>query len=280
LKFMNRQVEHPYLDTLALLLVVVVLGGSVFGYTRFLASEEAKEQQATRLQQRRQLIDKFDKFMRLRDQFMALSLSADTTLGAIGDKVLTNVAAVQAWDQQYQAGQATFQDQVAGVRAHNAAEDAKYKADPRYTTRNYWPMPTPPDPPAPLSVDFTAETATLKVRAGEIKAYQDTLRAAQSDFSQVELKTLYQDLLRATGDMYSEVTRDIDILGSVVIDAPEGRIVNVVKTDLLKYNAQDPGVKAGNAQAVAFIKAQGLRLKDYDVPGGSDLNPNDMSRLL
>lgn len=279
MKLLNRQVEHPYLDALALLLVLIILGGSAFGYSRFLAVEAVKKQQSAKQQQRRTLISRFDKLMRLRDQFLVVSLDTDTVLGAVGNKVLENIAATEAWDKQFQADQAAFQDQVAAVKAHNAEEDNKYKTDPRYATRNYWTLPTPPSPPNPLSVDFTADIAALGARQTAIKAYIATLRQSQTEFESVELKPIYLALYKAAGDLSSAVARDVDILGGVVKDDVQGRVVNVAKSDMLKYNAQDAGLRSLNTKAVAFIKAQGLRLKDYDVPGGSDANPSDKSVL-
>lgn len=280
MKLMNRQVEHPYLDVMALLFIIVIVAGSGFGYTRFRAVETAKQQLAAQQKQRRLNIERFDELMKLRDRFLAVSVRTDAVLAAVGDKVINGVGAKQAWDQQSDSDTAAFQDQVTAVKAHNDAEDARYYSDPRYSLRDYWTMPSPPAPPMALTLDFSPEITGLQAESIANKAYLTEIRAAQAKYSNPDLRQIYVALRRAAEDMDSAVNGDIEILQSVVITGREGQIVNESKANTLKYNVEDVSLKLTNLKAVAFVKAQGLDIKDYDLPGGSDANPADKSRLI
>ncbi len=280
MKLMNRQVEHPYLDVMALLLVIVVIGGSIFGFTRFRAVEVAKQALADKQKLRSISIGRFDSLMTLREEFLAVSSRTDSALSAVGDKVISAVGAKQAWDQEYDDNMATFQEQVAAVKAHNDAEDARYRSDPRYRQRDYWTLPSPPAAPAAIAVDFSPEIIRLETESASVKQYVTKVRAAQDKYSNADVNQIYAALRRSAEEMDSAVDRDLDILRDVVTVGKEGQVVSAIKADMLKYDAEDASLAIVNSKAVAFVKAQGLDIKDYDLPGGSDANPADKSRLL
>ncbi len=280
MKLMNRQVEHPYLDVMALLLVIVVIAGSVLGFTRFRAVEAAKQELAAKQKQRAASVGRFDSLMTQRDEFLAVSLRTDLVLKAVGDKVSTAVGAKQTWDQEYDSNMATFQEQVAAVKAHNDAEDARYHSDPRYRQRDYWTLPSPPAPPAALTLDFSSEIVRLETESAAVKRYVAKIRAAQEKYSNADVNQIYGALRRSAEDMDDAVDRDLEIMRDIVTTGREGQVINAIKADMLKYNAEDANLIVVNSKAVAFAKAQGLEIKDYDLPGGSDADPSDKSRLL
>lgn len=275
----NRQVEHPYLDILAMVFVAVIVIGSILGFLRFQEVEKARVAFAQKQKNAAQTISEFDRVMRSRGEFLAVAAKTDATLAAISKKVTDSAAQKTAWDNDAAAMQASYDAEAASIKAHNDAENAKYKADPRYTTRDYWTLPSNPGSPAPLSLDFSAEIAALNANKADLSAFISGLKKEEIGYKMDETKTIFRDLYKSAEALDSAQNRNIEIAGGLVSSGKQGQVLNEAKADLLKYNSEDEWLKALRVLAVDFIKANSLELGDYDLPGGTDVNPADKSQL-
>ena len=279
MKLLNRQVEHRYLDALAIIFAVVLIAGSIFGYTRFLAVETAKREFALKQKTAAATIAEFDRIMGDRDSFLAVAARVDLNLASVAGKVTNSIAQKEAWDKDAAAMVASYTAEAAAVKAHNDAENAKYKSDPRYTTRDYWTLPSNPGTPAAISVEFSAETAAVIAAAAEVETFRAELKKTEAGYKNNESKTIFKNLYKSVEALESALERDAVILGNLVTTGKQGQFVNEAKADLIQYNAEDEWLKACRSKAVDFIKDHNLDLVDYDVPGGSDANPQDKSLL-
>lgn len=275
----NHRVEHPYLDIMALVFAAVVVVGSIIGYTGFRQAEQAKAIFADKQKTASRTIAEFDRVMAARDEFLTIAANADATMTGIAAKVADGAAQKAAWNNDAAAMQASYNAEVAAIKAHNDAESARYKADPRYTSRDYWTFPSSPGSPAPITIEFSAESAALAANAAEVAAFKAALKKTESGYKNDEVTTIYRDLFKSVDALDSALKRGTEILGQMVTNGKEGQIVNMAKADLIKYNSEDEWLKACRIKAEDFIKANNLDLIDYDVPGGTDANPQDKSLL-
>jgi hypothetical protein len=133
-------------------------------------------------------------------------------------KIESTLAAQEAWDDEWASRQAAYQQEVDAAKAHNKAEDDKYHSDPRYTHRNYWPAPAFPSPPAPISVDISAETVSLNGQSANLKLFLSGFKKISGDFEAEEIKPMYRNLLASAEELQSALDRDIDILNKIVSD--------------------------------------------------------------
>jgi hypothetical protein len=194
--------------------------------------------------------------------------------------VKDGLAQKDAWDEQAAAIEADYQADIAAIKAHNDAEDEKYRTDPRYRQRDYWTYPIHPAQPPSLSIEFSSEKARLVERLGELSAYIEALTAKRSEYSgNDELKRIFNDLLQASRDMEFALKRNTELLDTLVVTAKEGEIVSGAKADLLRYDSEDKRLKACAKKIADFIKNHELKTEDYDVPGGTDVDPADKSQL-
>lgn len=275
----NRQVEHPYLDILAIILAAVIIVGSVLGFTRFQEVEKSRIAFALKQKNAAKTITEFDRVMERRDEFLAMVARTDATLDGISKKISDSIAQKQGWEKDEDAIQASYDAEVAAIKAHNDAENAKYKTDPRYTTRDYWTFPSHPGLPAPLSLDFSADLAALTENYNEVGAFLDTLKKADSGYKMDETKALHRDLIKAVDTLDSALERNLEVMDSLVSTGKQGQIVNEAKAELLRYNVEDEWLKAFSVLAADFIESNNLDLFDYDLPGGTDVDPADKSQI-
>ncbi len=276
----EKNIEHPYLDTLAILFVVALIAGCGLWYQSFKTAEAVKAKLVAEQRNEKKLVKTFEKFMENRAGFLALTTQVDSSLAQVKAKIDASLGAKKEWDSTWADRQAAYQTEAASVKAHNAAEDAKYKSDPRYQTRDYWQFPSYPAPPEKISVDFNDEIKLLTTESQKLKDYITALKIQSGSFKDPGINLMYSDLLKTAEAGKTAVDRDIEILGNIVIGAEEGNIANDAKADLIKYNAVDNGLRSVNQEAVEFIKKYGLVFKDYDVPGGNDATPTDKSTLI
>lgn len=279
MKILNHEFKHPYLDVVAVLLLIVLTGGSAFGYISYRRAEEAKAELAAKKRGEQQAVRSFESLEEKHNEYIALVYDIDVTLMQAKSKIENNLAAQEAWDDEWDSRQAAYKQEVDTVRAHNEAEDAKYLNDPRYTQRDYWPAPAFPVMPGSLSVEFSAEISALNAQSAQLKTWLGKLKKDSSDFSSEEIKPIYRALLNSGEELKSALNRDIDILNKIVTDEDKGQVVSSAKADLMKYNAEDDGLKRFHAKALAFVKNHGLDLKDFELPGGADTKPEDKSNL-
>ncbi len=279
MKIGDKNIEHPYLDIFAVILVIVLIAGSWLGYRSYSAAQSRREKQAASQKAQKERLGAFRNLMESRTEFLTLNAQVDSTLNQVKSKIDANLANQENWDKEWAALQSSYSGQVEAVKAHNAEEDAKYKADPRYTNRDYWSYPSYPSPPPPIAVDFAAEINALTAQTAVLTDYIKTLGKLSGRFADVEINPLYKDLLAAAEATQTAGERDIEILGGIVISGEQGAIVNDAKADLMKYNAGDSSLKAMTKKILAFIKENDLDLDDYEVPGGVDTNPSDKSNL-
>jgi len=264
MRIFKRHIEHPYLDALALIFVIVLVAGSVFGYTRFQAVEQAKRDLALNKATERKALEEFESLLAMRAEFMTVIAVTDAAQNAAKAKVADGIAQKNAWDAQAAAIESDYQASVAAVRAHNDAETAKYRADPRYS-RDIWSAPSLPGQPAPINIDFAAEIAGLEKARTELAGFKKTFTAARGGYTTSELKAMYADLLKSVEDTLSMVDRNIEILGSLAVSGKEGVIVNDARADLLKYDSENEGLEAFASKALRFIDAHDLDAGDYDL---------------
>lgn len=279
MRLFNREFKHPYLDVFACLLVIVLLGGSVLGYLSYKTAQDAKTRLAKEHEQEQETVRTFVTLMTKHDEFIVLVFDIDSTLMQAKAKIESNLAAQEAWDDEWASRQADYQQEVDAVKAHNKAEDDKYHSDPRYTQRNYWPAPAFPGPPAPISVDFSAEIAALNGQSAELKLFLTGFKKISGDFKAEEIRPMYRNLLVSAEELRSALDRDIDILNKIVSDDDQGQVVSSTKADLMKYNTEDVALKGFHEKALAFVKNHQLDVKDYELPTGADAKPQDKSNL-
>ncbi len=275
----DRHIEHPYLDVFAVILIIVLIAGSLLGYRSYSLAQAQRAKEAANQKAQRARVSAFHNLMESRTEFLTLTAQVDGTLAQIKSKVDANLADQKKWDDEREARQTSYASQVESVKDHNAAEDAKYKADPRYTNRDYWSYPAYPSSPSPIRVDFNAEINFLTAENTALEEYVKDLRKSAGSFTDAKINPMHKDLVGAAEATQAAVTRDIEILGGIVSSGEQGAIVNDVKADLIKYNAGDHLLKTLTKKALAFIDDNSLNKAGYEVPGGADTNPSDKSNL-
>jgi hypothetical protein len=274
-----KKIEHPYLDLIALVLVIVMVAGAGVWYRSFSVAQAERQKQSASVKAQKARVGAFNGLMESRTAFLVLNSQVDGTLGQVKSKIDNNVADQKHWNDEWARSISSFEGQVAAVVAHNEAEDAKYKADPRYTSRDYWSYPNRPSPPPPITVEFSTEIASLTAQAAGLKGYLKELEKSSGKYSDASISPIYRDLVAAAEATLSATEKDIEILGGIAVPGDQGTVVNEAKSDLMKFGAGDPALKALNKKALAFIKEAGLDKADYEVPGGADSNPSDKSNL-
>jgi|GEM_PF-2951415 len=136
------------------------------------------------------------------------------------------------------------------------------------------PDPTYPDPPkVPVVSD---EVAQLRKVANTMQTLGATVRSADPDGA---LKPFYAQLTSAVDQLQEDATYNADTLTKGVTPPQGEGSGGVDKSALatLKREGSLASIKALNAEAVMLIKQLGLKLNEFDVPGGTDNNPDDAS---
>lgn len=264
---------------LAVILVVVLIAGAGFWYRSYFVAQKERERQVVSQKAQRARVNAFRNLMESRTAFLVLNAQVDGVLVQIKSKISANVADQKRWDEEWTGLQLSYSSQVEAAKAHNDAETAKYKEDPRYTNRDYWSYPVYPSPPPPITVEFGTETNALTAQGAALEEFIKGLKKSSGTYKDDVINPMYRDLLDAAEATLSAVERDINVLGGIVISGSQGAIVNEARVDLLEYGAGDDSLKALAKKALAFIEEADLDEADYEVPGGADTNPSDKSNL-
>lgn len=275
----KKPLVHPYLDSIVAIFLLFVFFGTVFLLLSIRVTDIAKQTQAKEARLTEARIEDFNQFMESRSLFLAINAQDDLTLAQVKTKSDASLAAKAAWHEEWDSRQAGYTEEVAAVKAHNDAEQAKFRADPRYINMEIWTYPSFPQLPADISVDFNPEISQLTAELQELNKYISDLKTMRNRNTDEEVGLLYTALLKSAETYRAAFSDDIDLVKNILMNGEEGVFVNEAKAGLLKYNAGDEGIKTMNRIVLAFIEKYSLDKANYEVAGGTDSNPNDKSSL-
>ena len=188
---------------------------------------------------------------------------------------------------KYQSAMVTSRKTVQRYFTSSAAYDAEVKRidianQPLYDacqaaySNISCPSPTYPDSPKAPSV--SDEVSQLRKVSNATEALGAKIRSTDPPDS---LKAFYSQLTSAVDKLQEDATYNADTLTKAVTPAKGEATGSVDKPAIatLKSQRVSPSIRALNAQAVEEIKRLGLQLSDFDVPGGTDSNPDDASAI-
>jgi hypothetical protein len=275
----KKALVHPYLDSFVAIFLLFIFFGTVFLLLSIRVTDIAKETQAKEASLTKARIRAFNQLMESRSVFLTINAQDDTTLAQAKTKIDASLVAKAAWHEEWDGRQAGYTEEVAAVKAHNDAEQAKFREDPRYINMDIWTFPSFPPLPADISVDFSPEISQLMVELQELDEYINELKDARNRNADEEVGLRYTSLLKSAETYRTAFSDDIDLIKNILINGEEGVFVNETKAGLIKYSAGDEGIKALNKIVLVFIEKYSLEKADYEVSGGADSNPNDKSDL-
>ena len=136
--------------------------------------------------------------------------------------------------------------------------------------------PTPSYPAYPKAPTVSDEVSQLKKVSNAMEALGAKIRSTEPPES---LKAFYAQLTSAVDQLQGDATYNADTLTKAVSSAQGDSTGSVDKSAIatLKSKWVSASIRALNVQAVEVIKNLGLQLSDFDVPGGTDRNPDDGS---
>jgi hypothetical protein len=136
------------------------------------------------------------------------------------------------------------------------------------------PNPTYPEPPTAPSV--ASDVATLHHAAAELSSLKAEVLSVSP---QPELQGFYAQLQAAITSLATDAEANANILSEGVTEASGGSKGYIEEKKLSTIHPETglPSVRLLNRDAVALINTLHLEIGQYDVPGGTDVNPADHS---
>jgi hypothetical protein len=135
------------------------------------------------------------------------------------------------------------------------------------------PDPTYPDPPT--VPEFDAESRRLRRAGTQLEELHARLTAQQPP---ARLRSLHALMLASVEALEQEAEHNADVLAEAVQPGEGGEgVVDEGKVKTLRKRTALPSIRQMNREAVRLARALARPLREYDVPGGRDLDPADHS---
>jgi hypothetical protein len=129
-------------------------------------------------------------------------------------------------------------------------------------------------PDAPQVPDFDGSVEKLRAAASRL----DEIRADVVATEQArELTVFYAQLLAAVEALAANATHNADVLVQSTGAGEGGSYLNETEIKTLRGDAALPAIRQMNREGVELVTLLGLRIGDYDLPGGRDADPDDHS---
>jgi hypothetical protein len=259
----RRKVLLPLFASSALVVAIA----AVAGFTVLSSSEEAtaaEKQQAAAAKQQAQL----DVLRaRLRPPYEAI-MQLRTSYFSAERQYLAGMSDARRSLRTYKQRLAQYQAETTAIERAN---EAQWELCRTYAEVDC-PNPTYPDYPQAPDLDSNVE----KIRAAARRL--DQIEADLVGVDQpAELTVLAAQLRAAIESLNGDATHNADVLVEAVATGEGGEYVDARKIKTLHEQTALPAIRQMNREAARIIKVMGLRLVDYDVPGGHDADQADHS---
>lgn len=255
-------------DTKVLVAVVAFVallgaGAAVAAFTLVGQSDEptaAESAQAEVEAHRARLLTPFQEAMQMRARFF----SAER-------QYIDAMADARRSIRNYQRRQAQVRRETLEIQRANEAQFELCRAYVEVEC----PDPTYPDSPQVPDLDGSVEKLRAAARRlDQIKA--DLVTFERPD----ELGVFSAQLLASVEALNEDATHNADVLVEAVSSSFEGgEFLDSTKLKTLRAETALPSIRQMNRAAVQVIRLLGLKLTDYDVPGGRDAEPGDHSNV-
>jgi hypothetical protein len=138
------------------------------------------------------------------------------------------------------------------------------------------PCPNPTYPEAPSAPAVKEDVANLHRAVTDLSSLNAEVLAGTP---QPELRTFYAQMQAAITALTTDAQANANILSEGVTEPTNGSHGYLEEKKLATIHPENglPSVKLMNHQAVALIRMLHLDITQYDVPGGTDVNPTDHS---
>lgn len=138
------------------------------------------------------------------------------------------------------------------------------------------PNPTYPEPPFAPSV--SSDVGSLHHAVSSLSSLNAEVLAISP---QSEVHEFYAQLQAAISSLSSDAQANANILSEGITEPTSGSHGYVEEKKLTTIHPENglPSVKLMNRQAVTLIQMLHLDITQYDVPGGTDVNPSDHSNV-
>jgi hypothetical protein len=174
----------------------------------------------------------------------------------------------------------TYKQRKTSVEAQDKQIEAAYSAQEAACSQSFstTPCPSPTYPKAASAPEVHGDIAKLRSVVGRLT----NLKAeALSVSPPAQMKIFYAQFESAAGTLLANAQADADTLQQAITEPETGTEstgnVEEQKLGTLQPDQAVPAIKAMNREAVALIDRMGLSIVQYDVPGGTDIDPTDHS---
>jgi hypothetical protein len=243
--------------------VVAVVLGLVFVLGIFSTGPSvAQRHQSALVASRLRLLPPFQNAMQQRTQFFTdersfLSAMADANQKIAGYK--EHKLSVEAQDKQIEA-------------AYSAQQSACSAA---FSTT---PCPNPTYPKVPSAPEVHGDISRLRSAVGRLTNLKAEVLAVSPPS---ELKVFYAQFESAIGTLLANAQADADTLQQGITEPEQGTesigSVEEQRLGTLQPDQAVPAIRIMNREAVKLIDQMSLQISQYDVPGGTDIDPTDHS---
>jgi hypothetical protein len=184
---------------------------------------------------------------------------------------LTATRDANAKIKKYQGEQKTVEAEVRQINNSNSGLESACRAP-----ESSVPCPNPTYPESPTAPSVQGDISSLRHAAGELSSLKAEVIAASP---QPELQPFYSQLQAAISALATDTEANANILSEGVTEPSNGSKGFIDEKKLSTIHAETglPSVRLLNRDAVALIHTLRLEISQYDVPGGTDVNPVDHS---
>jgi hypothetical protein len=174
----------------------------------------------------------------------------------------------------------TYKERKQSVEAQDKQIEAAYSAQESACTAAFstTPCPNPTYPKAPSAPEAHGDISRLRSAVNRLTDLKAEVLAVTPP---AQMKIFYAQFESAIGTLLGNAQADADTLQQAITEPEQGTestgTVEEQKLGTLQADQAVPAIMIMNREAVALIDQMGLQIGQYDVPGGTDIDPSDHS---
>jgi len=184
---------------------------------------------------------------------------------------LTSMRDVNSKLSKYEGETRTVEQESKQIENANSALEAACQ-EPESTVR----CPSPTYPTYPDAPNMQSDVASMRSAVSQLAGLNAEVLAVTP---QPEIRVFYAQLEAAISSLSSDAEYNANTLVEATTEPKNGGIGTVEerKTATLHGDTGLPSVRLMNKQAVQLLHVLRQEISQYDVPGGTDVNPADHS---